>query len=208
MSNSQTQISPTSTPAAHHRVCPWWLGPLLASSLRRLFDNPDTLLAPLIRPGMTVLDFGCAMGFYTLPAARLVGERGRVIAVDVQPRMLAGLRRRAARAGLLDRIDARSCSTASLGLDGLAGTIDVALAIHVVHETADIAGTLGQLHTALRPGGELLLIEPTGHVSLAAFDATLARAEAAGFRVVPTGVGRRGWARLLQRPEEPTRARP
>jgi hypothetical protein len=47
------------------------------------------------------------MGFFTLELARLVGASGRVVAVDPQPRMIAGLRRRARRAELLDRIDAR-----------------------------------------------------------------------------------------------------
>ncbi|HKN08101.1 MAG TPA: methyltransferase type 11, partial [Pseudomonadota bacterium] len=42
------------------------------------------------------------MGFFTLELARLVGPEGRVIAVDLQPQMIAGLRRRAERAGLID----------------------------------------------------------------------------------------------------------
>ena len=191
---TRTPDAATSAPpgAAHHHVCPWWLGHLLASPLRRLFDNPDRLLGAFIEPGMTVLDFGCAMGFHSLPAARLVGERGRVIAVDIQPRMLAALRRRAAKAGLLERIDARLCPPDGLGLDGLEGTIDVALAFHVLHETPDIPRTLRQLCEALRPGGKLLLAEPPGHVSAASLAATLAQAESAGFRVASrTGTGRR-----------------
>jgi SAM-dependent methyltransferase len=202
MSKPQAETATSPTPAAHHRACPWWLGPLMASRVRRLFDNPDALLTPFIKPGMTVLDFGCAMGFHTLPAARLVGERGRVIAVDIEPRMLAGLRRRAVKAGLLERIDARLCSTDGSGLDGLAGAIDVALAVHVIHETPDIAHTFTQLHSAIRPGGKLLIAEPKGHVSSASLRATLAHAEAAGFRIVPTPVARWGWTRVLERSPE------
>ncbi len=186
-------------PSAQRHVCPWWLGPLLACGLRRLLDNPDALLATIIKPGMTVLDFGCAMGFHTLPIARLVGEDGLVIAVDIQPRMLAGLRRRAARAGLLERIDARLGSTDDLGLDGVAGSIDAAVAFHVLHETPDIGTTLSRLHAALRPGGTLLLAEPRGHVSAADFAATLAMAESVGFRVASPVEARRSWARVLER---------
>ena len=90
-----------------HRVCPWWLGYLLASPMRRLMQDPGKLLAPYVREGMTVLEPGPGMGFFTLEIARLVGPSGRVVAVDIQPRMLSSLKRRAARAGLLERVDAR-----------------------------------------------------------------------------------------------------
>lgn len=195
----ETATDPSARPAPPGHTCPWWLGPLLASPLRRLFDNPEPMLRALIAPGMTVLDFGCAMGFHSLPAARLAGERGRVICLDVQPRMLAGLRRRARKAGLLDRIDARLCPPDGLGLGDDAGRIDVALAIHVLHETPDIPRTLAHLRAALRPGGKLLLAEPAGHVSAAAFAATLAQAEAAGFRPAGEASLRRSRAVVLAR---------
>ncbi len=187
-------------PAPAERVCPWWLGPLLASPVRRLFDNTGPLLATLIEPGMTVLDFGCAMGFHTLPAARLAGAHGRVIAVDVQPRMLAGLRRRAARAGLVERIDPRLCQPGDLGFEDLARSVDVVLAFHVLHETPDIPRTLNQLGQVLRPGGRFLLVEPKGHVSEASFAATLAHAESAGLQVVSPARTRGSRAVVLQRP--------
>src|SRR5664280_1369404 len=90
-----------------HRVCPWWLGYLLASPVRRIFQQPAQVLAGHVRPGMTVLEPGPGMGFFTLELARLAGGSGRVIAIDIQPRMLDVLRRRAAKAGVLDRVDAR-----------------------------------------------------------------------------------------------------
>ena len=85
-------------------VCPWWGGYFLDNPVRRLLHRPEQILAPYVRPGMTVLDFGCGMGLFSLAAARLVGEQGKVIAVDLQPQMLAALGRRAAKAGLQDRI--------------------------------------------------------------------------------------------------------
>jgi ubiquinone/menaquinone biosynthesis C-methylase UbiE len=102
------------------RVCPWWLGPLLASPLRRLMYDPAKVVAAYIHEGMTVLEPGPGMGFFTLELVRRVGASGRVVAVDVQPRMLDGLRRRAARAGLLERIDIRLASADSMGLTDLA----------------------------------------------------------------------------------------
>ena len=61
-------------------VCPWWAGYILASPLRRLIQDPRSLLAPYVHPGMTVLEPGPGMGFFTLELARLVGPAGRVIA--------------------------------------------------------------------------------------------------------------------------------
>jgi len=72
------------------RVCPWWLGYLLASPIRRLLHNPTRILTPFVRPGMTVLEPGPGMGYFTLELARLVGTSGRVVAVDVQPKMIGG----------------------------------------------------------------------------------------------------------------------
>jgi ubiquinone/menaquinone biosynthesis C-methylase UbiE len=80
---------------AEHGVCPWWVGYILASPIRKLAQNPAPMLKPFVRIGMTVLEPGPGMGFFTLELARLVGPEGRVIAVDVQPQMITGLRRRA-----------------------------------------------------------------------------------------------------------------
>ena len=83
-------------------VCPWWLGYFLISPLRRLLQDPRKLVGPYVREGVIVLEPGPGMGFFTLELGRLVGPSGRVVAVDIQPRMLSNLKRRAARAGLLN----------------------------------------------------------------------------------------------------------
>ena len=56
-----------------HRVCPWWLGYVLASPVRRLLQNPAEVVGPYVRPGMTVLEPGPGMGFFTLEMARQRG---------------------------------------------------------------------------------------------------------------------------------------
>jgi len=81
-------------------VCPWWVGHFLASPFRRFAHNPRKILAPHVRPGMTVLDLGPGMASFTLDLARFAGPAGRVIAVDIQPRMLREVEKRAAKAGL------------------------------------------------------------------------------------------------------------
>jgi ubiquinone/menaquinone biosynthesis C-methylase UbiE len=169
---------------AHH-VCPWWLGYLLANPVRKLFQDPVRILAPHVHEGMTVLEPGPGMGFFTLELARRVGPRGQVVAVDIQERMLAGLLRRARRAGLAERIEARLASGSSLGIEDLTGKVDLALAFALVHELPDGGRFFAEVRRAMAPGGRVLLAEPSGHVSAADFETTLAIAERAGFRRQP-----------------------
>ncbi len=165
------------------QVCPWWLGYVLVSPLRRLWENPRRILGPWIRKGMTVLEPGSGMGYFTLEAARLVGASGTVIAVDLQEKMIGGLKRRLRRAGLLDRVDARVASPGSLGIEDLVGTVDLVLAVHFVHEVPDRSRLFLQLASALKLGGRVLFIEPKGHVSKANFQESLQAASAAGLAV-------------------------
>lgn len=107
-----------------HRVCPWWLGYLLASPLRRLLQDPGAILSPFVFEAMTALEPGPGMGFFTLELARRVGPKGRVIAVDVQAKMLEGLTSRARRVGLADRIIVRQNKGDHLDLEDYAGKVE------------------------------------------------------------------------------------
>jgi ubiquinone/menaquinone biosynthesis C-methylase UbiE len=180
------------------RVCPWWVGYLLASPLRRLFQKPEALLAPYVKAGMTVMDVGCAMGFFSLPLAELVGPEGRVVCVDLQERMIKSLRRRAARADLEDRMEMRVCSAESLGTGDLEGAIDFALAYAVVHEVPEPARLLSEIRGALHPKGRFFLAEPAGHVSRGSFSETIATAESVGLSVIDRPVIRATHAALLE----------
>lgn len=182
-----------------HRVCPWWLGYVLASPLRRLLQDPAAIIKPYVREGMTVFEPGPGMGFFTIELARHVGATGRVIAVDIQPRMIAGLKRRLAKAGLLDHIDARLASPDSLALRDLHGKVDFVLAMAVVHEMPSSSSFFAEVAQAMKPGATLLLAEPSGHVQKAAFEAELQDAAAAGLELTDRPVIPRSQAALLKR---------
>ncbi len=182
-----------------HRVCPWWLGYLLASPLRRLLQDPRAILSPYVSIGMTVLEPGPGMGFFTLELARLVGPTGRVIAIDVQPKMLAALIQRARKANLAGHIETREPKGDHLGVEDLQGTVDFGLAFAVVHEVPNARTLLTDLRVALRPGAKLLIAEPSGHVSVGAFNGTLAVAKEEGFILDSRPGIRRSHAAVLVR---------
>ena len=168
---------------AQHRVCPWWVGYILASPVRKFWQNPVRILGPFVQPGMTVLEPGPGMGFFTLELARLVGPRGRVVAVDVEPKMIAGLRRRAERAGLSDRLEARVTPATTMALDGDKEGFDLVVAFAVVHEMPSAATFFAEVARAMKSGAKLLLAEPSGHIGQEEFDSELALAARNGLSV-------------------------
>ena len=182
-----------------HRVCPWWLGYFLASPVRRWFEDPVEPIVSHAREGMTVLEPGPGMGFFTLELARRAGPSGRVVAPDIQPKMLASLRRRAAKAGLDGRIDARLARPDSLCIDDLAGQVDFTLAAAMIHELENQPAFFAEVARALKPGGRMLVLEPNGHVTEEEFTRELDLAANAGLRLVDRPVSKRSRAALLEK---------
>jgi ubiquinone/menaquinone biosynthesis C-methylase UbiE len=173
----------------------------MASPVRRLVENPDRLILPLVHENQRALELGPGLGFFTVPVARALGAGGRLVCVDVQKAMLDRLERRLAKRGLRERVELRLCSQDDLGLDELAGTFDLALAIHVVHETLSPATTVAALARSLRPGGRLLLLEPAGHCARELYQAETAAAERAGLvRVADPPLPKRRLLSLWTRP--------
>jgi len=180
-------------------ICPWWIGYLLVNPLRRFGQNPIKILSPFIQTGMTVLDVGCGMGFFSLDMARLTGKDGTVICVDLQEKMIKTLMKRAAKSGLQDRIDYRVCSTESLNLNDLDNTIDFSLAFAIVHEIPNAEHFFKQIFQAIKPNGSLLFSEPKGHVSEKNFQRSLDVAEGVGFQPVKKLTIMRSHSMLLKK---------
>ncbi|MBU0730384.1 MAG: class I SAM-dependent methyltransferase [Proteobacteria bacterium] len=163
-----------------NHVCPWWLAYTFDNPLRSLFHKPEDMFSLYVKAGMTVADLGCGMGFFSLGLARMVKDNGRVLAIDLQPKMLEKTEKRARKSGLSQIISTRLCRKDDIGVRQ---PLDFALAFWVVHETPDIGNFLSQVYSALKPGGILFIAEPKFHVSRGQFKEEQNTAEAMGFVV-------------------------
>ncbi|MBN1211802.1 MAG: methyltransferase domain-containing protein [candidate division Zixibacteria bacterium] len=163
-----------------NRVCPVEEAGSLDTIFRRLLQNPRRILKPYLRAGMTVLDFGCGPGFFSIEMARMVGESGRVIAADLQEGMLQILRDKISGTELESRIVLHRC-----GPDKISVTerVDFALLFYVVHEIPDKDSFFKEIASILNPKGRVLIVEPPFHVNEKAFAATLDKASASGLTV-------------------------
>ena len=164
--------------------CPVFLGYFLIFPFRKFYQNPEKILGQYLKSGFTILEVGPGMGFFSLPLAKMTGENGHVICVDVQDGMLSKLKKRAKNAGLSDRIQTRLCNEQSLGIEDLKEKIDFALAFAVVHELTDASAFFREVFISLKRGGRLFIAEPKGHISLNSFDNTLMLAQNCGFKII------------------------
>jgi ubiquinone/menaquinone biosynthesis C-methylase UbiE len=163
------------------RICPSWLTPALDNPIRKLIHDPEKILNGYIEGGQTVLDLGCGPGTFTIAMAKLVGENGKVIAVDVQNEMLQTVREKAAREGLESRIITHKSAPDRVGI---ADRVDFALAFYMVHEVPDKEPFLKEITSLLKPKGKLLVVEPKFHVSASSFKKTLETALLAGLEPI------------------------
>jgi ubiquinone/menaquinone biosynthesis C-methylase UbiE len=162
------------------RVCPWWLAYSFDNPLRRFLHDPQALLGPFIREGMTVADIGCGMGYFSIAMAKMVGDEGVVIAVDLQQKMLDRMRKRAEKADVASRIRSVLVTEDDIGIKE---PVDFVLAFWMVHEVPDIPRFLSRVFPVLKEAGKFLIAEPKMHVPNRKFQETLEYARSAGFQI-------------------------
>lgn len=124
---------------------------------RRKWQNPEAMLTDIgLKPGLTFIDLGCAGGFFTLPAARIVGQTGTVYGIDVDVRSIKSLEDEAARAGL------RNIKvTAGRGEDMLAcdRCADIVFFGTALHDFQDPAKVLQNARKIVKPSGNLVNLD-------------------------------------------------
>jgi ubiquinone/menaquinone biosynthesis C-methylase UbiE len=136
----------------HYEGAPW-----LIRESRQREEDCETLLRVLeIVPGDVVCDMGCGNGFYSLKIAPLVGERGKVIAVDIQREMLELLKERAA-AEKIDNIETVLGTVVDPKLQE--NSIDLMLLVDVYHEFSHPEQMLAAIRKSLKPQGRVALVE-------------------------------------------------
>lgn len=160
---------------------PWWYGYFLLNPFRKYWHNTNQLLGNYLNPGAKVVDYGCAMGYFSLTMARVVGPSGKIYAFDIQPQMISRVIRRASGAGLSQVIEARLVNSTRNTFQDLKEKIDFELLFAVAHEVEDQPALFDELFRMMKPGGLLLFAEPIGHVSDKEFYQSVSRAENSGF---------------------------
>jgi FkbM family methyltransferase len=156
------QLAPPGAPAgafpAPDRPVAEIISPIWATEEQRdAVDESGQIVRRLgLKPGMTVADIGAGSGYHTVRLARALGPSGRVIAQDVMPNYLADLQQRVRGEGLGN-------VTVALGDPHdprlPAGSVEVALMVHMYHEIEQPFGLLYNLVPALKPNARVAIVD-------------------------------------------------
>ena len=156
-----------------NRVCPVEKAGSLDIRIRRWLQNPRKILEPYINDGMTVMDFGCGPGFFTIDMAEMVGKDGHVFAVDLQEGMLEKLKGKIQGTELEGVVKLHKANSEKIGLTE---QVDFILAFYVLHELPRMDIFFQEVASILKKGGRILIVEPPFHVNRAEFELTLNKA--------------------------------
>jgi SAM-dependent methyltransferase len=120
-------------------------------------EHTSKLLPPLkIKPGDHVVDLGAGSGYYTFRLADIVGAKGKVYAVDIQPEMLEIIKKRMTKRGNKN-IELIKNTETELKLP--AGSADLILMVDVYHELSYPYEMTVEMVKALKPGGRMVFVE-------------------------------------------------
>ena len=161
-------------------TCPWWLAYTWDNRIRKIFHNTDVILKPYMNSGITALDVGCGMGYFSIHMAEYIGENGKVISVDIQKEMLNILKKRSERYGFENIIK----PILSHGdLSDIRERIDFALNFWMLHEVDSQEKLVKQIYDLLNTGGKYLISEPKIHTSNKYFESIIEMCREFGFSV-------------------------
>lgn len=128
---------------------------LVHETLYGLFrDSHKALAAAGLEPGQNVLEVGCGPGFFTVPAARMVGEKGSVCSLDIDPLAVERTQCKIDGAGVTNAVTMLA-DASDTGLPDQ--SFDLIFVFGLAHPTGDMDGILTELHRLLRPAGTLAI---------------------------------------------------
>jgi precorrin-6B methylase 2 len=131
--------------------------PWLERREREVEERPQLLIEALeIKRGQTIADLGAGSGYYSFRIAPLVGEQGKVLSIDVEPRMLRIVSERAKRERIANVFTV--LSTAS-DPNLPANSVDLLFMVDVYHELEFPLEMMLKVREAMKPGGRVALIE-------------------------------------------------
>lgn len=162
-------------------VCPAWLCFTFDNPPRKIYQDPHKILSPYISPGATVVDIGPGKGYFTIPMCHLVGRDGRVLAVDIQEKMLTALKMRASKAGITANLTTHLSRPNDFCLDVKA---DFVLAFWMVHEVPEVRRFFVNVKEIMKPHALFLIAEPFFHVTKRRFNNTLDIGQGMGFKIL------------------------
>lgn len=163
------------------RVCPVENAGGLDSRIRKFLQNPQKILKPYIKSGMSVLDIGCGPGVFSIEMAKMVGPSGRVISADLQDGMLQILERKIRGTNLEGIIELHRCKAETIGVSK---KIDFVLAFYMVHEVPNRTQFFKEIRALLNQDGRVLIVEPNFHVTKKEFSEMLESLVDLGFIAV------------------------
>jgi len=160
---------------------PEYLVPFIDNPLRRRIQPPaETAIRHGIKPGMTVLEIGPGSGTYTLAAARRAGDKGKVVTVDIEPKVIERLHRRIKAEGI-QNVDARVADVYALPFGD--GTFDAVYMITVIGEIPDPVKAMKEFRRVLSRTGTLAFSELFPDPDYPRPGTLIRMAHAAGFRL-------------------------
>lgn len=124
---------------------------------REAYDRrQDIFKAAAVKPGAVLADIGAGTGLFTMMFAEAVGPKGKVIAVEIEKRLIEHIAKRAKDAGFAN-VETALCTERSVELP--AGCADMVFLCDVYHHFNHAKDSMASIHRALRPKGELVLVE-------------------------------------------------
>ncbi len=171
----------------------------LVNPLRKLMQNPVRLLGTFIRPGMIVIEYGCATGYFSIHLAKMVGNQGKVFCIDSQYKVLEKLIRNARNARVAEIIVPMLITTDNNSNKVANQTVDFALLYSAAHKVTDKQQLFSFLSRKMKLSALLLFAEPTRLVKAESFRQSVLLSEKEGFRKVRDLEFRKSHAILLEK---------